>query len=272
MSDQSTLSDPEAPGDDLISLAERLADASREVIAHYFRAPVSVDDKADATPVTVADREAEQAMRALIEAARPEDGIIGEEFGTVRPDAEYIWVLDPIDGTKQFITGRPTFGTLIAVAHRERSVLGIIDAPGTEERWTGALGRPTVYVDRDGGRHEVGTRRCDAPAKATLCTTSPDMYRGSLAQAFRRLKQSVKLTQYGGDCYNFALLASGFCDIVTDGTLSYYDFAALIPVIEGAGGTITDWEGRPLTPRSAGQVLALGDPAMRAAALDILKG
>ncbi|RDD60713.1 histidinol-phosphatase [Ferruginivarius sediminum] len=266
------MSEPQAPDDALIALAERLADAARAVILRHFRSPVSVDDKPDATPVTVADREAEQTMRALIEEARPDDGIIGEEFGSVRTDADYVWVLDPIDGTKQFITGRPTFGTLIALTHHRQSILGFIDAPGTGERWIGASGRPSLHMERDGTRAEIHTRSCDSPGKAVLCTTSPDMYRGATAQSFRHLKQSVKLPQFGGDCYNYGLLASGFCDIVTDAAMSYYDYAALVPVVEGAGGAMTDWNGKPLGPDSPGQVLALGDPRIQDTVLEILKG
>src|SRR5436309_8793356 len=159
-------------------LAEALADAAGAVIRPYFRQKIAVDDKADASPVTIADREAEQAMRALIEARFPGDGIFGEEFGTVREGAEFVWVLDPIDGTKSFISGIPLFGTLIALAHRGRPILGIIDQPVLRERWIGVGGRPTTF---NGAR--VRCRRCPALAGATMFSTSPDMFRGEDAAA-----------------------------------------------------------------------------------------
>lgn len=259
-----------AVDDALIDLAERLADSARTAIRQYFRKPLTACDKADATPVTAADHEAEQAMRALVEAAYPHHGFVGEEFGTFRADADYVWVVDPIDGTKQFITGKPTFGSLIALVHRGRPVIGIIEAPAQAERWIGAAGRPTVRVDADGNRRPVHTRPCARLTEAALYTTSPDMYSGAAQAAFERLKRTVKLPMFGGDCYNFALLASGFCDIVVEGDLKYFDHAALTPVVEGAGGVMTDWRGGPLTSESDGFVIAAGDRRLHDSALAIL--
>lgn len=260
-----------APVDEaLLELAETLADAARAAARRYFRQPITTDDKADASPVTIADREAEQAMRALVESSYPHHGIVGEEFADRRREAEYLWVVDPIDGTKQFITGKPTFGTLIALVHRGRPVLGIIEAPAQGERWIGAQGRGSVHVDAAGTRRPVRTRACARLAEAALYTTSPDMYAGAVQTAFDRLKGAVKLAMFGGDCYNFALLAGGFCDIVVEGGLKYFDHAALTPVIEGAGGAITDWQGRPLTAESDGFVLAVGDRRLQAPALAAL--
>ena len=256
------------PSDALLALAERLADAGRQAARHHFRTPVAVDDKPDASPVTVADREAESAMRRIIEDTHPDHGIVGEEHGTVRADADYVWVLDPIDGTKQFISGKPTFGCLIALVHRGRPVLGVIDMPAIGERWVGAAGRATLFTDAH-GEVRAETRRCPQLDAATLCATSPGMFaEADDNAAFERLRARAKLTLYGGDCHNYGLLAAGYLDLVCEAGMSYYDYAALVPVIEGAGGTITDWQGRPLGPQSDGRVLAAGDPNLHAQALE----
>lgn len=255
------------PSDAMLALAERLADAGRQAARHHFRTPVAVDDKPDSSPVTVADREAESAMRRIIEDTHPDHGIVGEEHGTVRADAEYVWVLDPIDGTKQFISGKPTFGCLIALVHRGRPVLGVIDMPAIGERWVGAAGRATLFTDAH-GEVPAKTRRCPQLDAATLCATSPGMFaEADDNAAFDRLHARAKLTLYGGDCHNYGLLAAGYLDLVCEAGMSYYDFAALVPVIEGAGGVITDWQGRPLGPQSDGRVLAAGDPELHAQAL-----
>ena len=219
----------------------------------YFRTPVAVETKADASPVTIADREAEARMRELIEAAYPEHGILGEEHGTVRPDAEFVWVLDPIDGTKSFITGRPLFGTLIALAHRGRPVLGLIDQSILQR----ALGRASTVHRRCGtaGRSVCGRAR--GSSDAVLFTTSPAMFRaGAEAEGFARVQASVRLPMFGGDCYAYGLLAMGFADLIVETSLAPYDFMALVPVIEGAGGRITDWQGGALELGSAGQAVA----------------
>ena len=251
-----------------LALAESLADAARAVIRRYFRRPLAVEDKSDLSPVTIADREAEAAMRRLIEERFPEHGILGEEHGSVRGDAEHLWVLDPIDGTKSFISGIPLFGTLIALLHRGRPVLGIIDQPILAERWIGAEGRPTTL---NGAR--VETRRCPTLASATLFSTAPEsMFQGADALGFARLRAAVKLTRAGADCYAYAQLASGFIDLVVEGQMKPYDYCALVPVIAGAGGAITDWQGEALGLHSDGRVLACGDPARAAEARALLAG
>jgi inositol-phosphate phosphatase/L-galactose 1-phosphate phosphatase/histidinol-phosphatase len=248
-------------------LAEELANAAGAVIRPYFRQKIAVDDKADASPVTIADREAEQAMRALIEARFPADGIFGEEFGTVREGAEWVWVLDPIDGTKSFISGIPLFGTLIALLHRGRPVLGIIDQPISQERWRGIAGEASTH-----NGEPIGARACPDLAAATLFATAPDMFRGEDADAFARLKARVKLTRHGGDCYAYGLVASGFIDCVVEASLKPYDYCAMVPIIEGAGGVFTDWHGQPLGLHSDGRVLAAGDRRVHAAARALLAG
>ncbi|HYH20230.1 MAG TPA: histidinol-phosphatase [Azospirillum sp.] len=252
----------------LVALAERLADSGGAVVRRYFRTPVAVDDKADASPVTIADREAERAIRAIIEAERPDDGIVGEEHGNKNTDAEYVWVIDPIDGTKSFITGRPIFGTLIALLHRGRPILGVIDQPVIGDRWIGAAGRPTTHNGQP-----ATVRACvGGLGAAMLGTTSPDLFPGGDVHAFRRVAAAAKVTVYGGDCYTYGLLASGYYDLVVEAGLKLYDFAALVPVITGAGGIMTDWRGRPLDATSDGHVIAAGDARTHAEALAALAG
>jgi inositol-phosphate phosphatase/L-galactose 1-phosphate phosphatase/histidinol-phosphatase len=232
---------PPARLDPFLRLAEQLADAAGAAVRPYFRTPLAVDDKPDASPVTAADRAAEAAMRALIERHFPEHGILGEEFGALRPEAEFVWVLDPIDGTKSFISGVPLFGTLIALAERGRPILGIIDQPIARERWIGARGRPTTLNGA-----AIRTRPCPALATATLFATSPDMFADADASAFARLKAAVKLVRFGADCYAYGLLAAGFIDLVAEACLKPYDFCPMVPIVEGAGGIVTDWRGAPL--------------------------
>ncbi len=250
---------------ELVALAHSLADAARPIAAHYFRTPVTVDDKSDLSPVTIADREAETAMRVLLNRHVPGHGIFGEEHGAERTDAEYVWVLDPIDGTKAFITGLPIFGTLIALLHRGVPVLGIIDQPISKERWLGAVGRPSTLNDQP-----IKVRACDDLAKAYMYSTAPLMFRGQLAKRHATLVEQVKLFRWGGDCYAYGLLAAGHVDLVVERELKLYDFAALVPVIKGAGGLITDWQGRDLDMHSDGSVLAAGDAALHRAAQAVL--
>ncbi len=261
------------PDAELLRFAGDLADTAGSVIRPYYRTPVAVDDKPDASPVTIADRETERAMRRAIEARYPEHGVIGEEFASVRPDADYLWILDPIDGTKQFITGKPTFGTLIALLHRGTPILGVIDIPMLGERWLGALGHPTLFRDT-GGERSVRCRPCPSLDRAMLYTTAPENFLDRDRSRLQRLSKSVKVPSYGGDCFNYGLLASGFCDLVVDGTMDGHDFAALIPIIEGAGGIVSDAAGNRLRPveSECDFVLAAGDARTHAAALDILAG
>lgn len=247
-------------------LAHRLADRAGEIQRRYFRTPVSVETKPDASPVTIADREAEAAMRELIASAFPGHGILGEEHGTERVDAEFVWVLDPIDGTKSFITGRPLFGTLIALAHAGRPVLGVIDQAILRERWVGMAGEGSFHNGRP-----IGVRPCPRLEDAVLLTTSPDLFEGPERLGFARLHERVRLTLYGGDCYAYGQLAMGLVDLVVETGLAAYDFMALAPVIEGAGGRLTDWRGGSLTLGSAGDVVASGDPRTAAAAQALLQ-
>lgn len=250
---------------EFVALADRLAEAARPVIRKYFRTPVAVDVKADDSPVTIADREVEAEMRALIKAAFPEHGILGEEHGIENGDAEYVWVLDPIDGTKAFITGKPSFGTLIALARNGRPILGIVDQAILGERWLGASGHPTTLNGQP-----ARVRECDALSKAYAYTTGPEFFCDKTLPAWNRVAARVRQPRYGCDCYAYALLASGFVDLVVEAGLKPYDFAALVPVIENAGGIITDWQGQSLNIHSDGKVCAAGDKRLHAQALEVL--
>jgi inositol-phosphate phosphatase/L-galactose 1-phosphate phosphatase/histidinol-phosphatase len=250
-----------------VALANDLADQSGAILRRYFRQPIAVDDKSDASPVTVADREVEQTLRAAIAKSFPDHGILGEEFGSQRTDADYVWVLDPIDGTKSFITGKATFGTLIALCRKGVPIVGVIDQPIIRERWIGAEGSATTFNGAP-----AKTRRGVALADALLYATTPEMFvDGDLAD-YARLTAQVKHALYGADCYAYGLLASGFTDLVCEASLKPYDYCALVPVVSGAGGAITDWEGRPLTIASGPRVIAAGDAALHAAARAVLSG
>ena len=251
--------------DGLLALALELADAAGEVIRPYFRKPLAVDDKADLTPVTIADRVAEQEMRGLIVQRFPDHGIIGEEYGRVREGAEFVWTLDPIDGTKSFISGVPLFGTLIALTRAGRPILGIIDQPISRERWVGVAGRPTTLNGA-----VVACRACPDLAAATLFATSPDMFARQDAVAFAQVSSAVKLTRFGADCYAYGLLAAGFIDLVLEAGLKPYDFCPMVPIIEGAGGLATDWRGAPLGLASEDRALMAGDRRSHRAVLALL--
>lgn len=248
-----------------MQLADRLADVVRPIVLKHFHAGVETEAKADKSPVTVADKEAETAMRTLIEATYPDHGIFGEEFGTANADAEYVWVLDPIDGTVGFATGKPLFGTLIALTRNAKPVLGIIDAPALDQRWRGAVGEASTL-----NGETIRTRACPDLQDAWLYATTPDMFGGHDAHAFERLSDLVCRRAFGADCYAYGLLASGRIDLVVEADLKPYDFCALAPVIEGAGGVITDWNGAPLTLASDGRVCAAGDGRAHRAALGCL--
>jgi myo-inositol-1(or 4)-monophosphatase len=252
-----------------VAVAEAAADAAGAVIRPYFRSGLGADLKADHSPVTDADRGAEQAMRAVIARAYPGHGILGEEFGLDNAAARLRWVLDPIDGTRAFLTGRPTFGILVALLDGDRPLLGVIDQPVTGERWVGVAGRPTRFTGPFGGR--VGARACPVLERAELSCTSPEIFGDGLA-AWEHLMAAVGRTSFGGDCYAYGLLALGQIDVIAEADLKVWDWAAVLPVIEGAGGRMTDWTGAPPRVDGDGRVLAVGDAALLAPALRLLGG
>lgn len=249
------------PAHAFLPIAHRLADAARQAILPHYRSGVAIDDKADESPVTLADRGAEQAMRALLAERVPEHGIIGEEFGNERESAEWVWVLDPVDGTKSFIVGRPTFCTLIGLLHYGKPVLGIIDQAVTQERWVGVAGEPTTLNGQP-----AHTSLIDQLAAAKLGSTGPEYLPTDAGGAFPSLKDKVRFTVWGGDAYLYALLASGGLDLVVEYGLKLHDFAALVPVVQGAGGVMTDWQGEALHAGSEGHVLVAANAALHAAA------
>ncbi|MGD8809708.1 MAG: histidinol-phosphatase [Gammaproteobacteria bacterium] len=260
----------EATPESFLPFAERLAEASGEVIRRYFRvsaAEMKLEAKSDDTPVTIADRSAEEVMRALIEETYPDHGIYGEEYGFVRTDAEYAWTLDPIDGTKSFVTGMPIFGTLISLMHEGRPVLGMINQPVLGERWIGVAGRQSTFNGQP-----ISTSGVTKLADAAQYSTDPDMFsRPEDRRKVDAVLAEVKSKRYGGDCYSYALLANGFVDLVIEFGLKIFDFMALVPVIEGAGGVMTDWNGNRLTRESDGHVVAAASPECHAAAVAHLR-
>jgi inositol-phosphate phosphatase / L-galactose 1-phosphate phosphatase / histidinol-phosphatase len=241
-----------------ILLANRLADAAGEAIRPFFRSGFTHEAKEDSSPVTEADRAAEAAIRRILDAECPRDGIIGEEYGEKAGTSGRTWVIDPIDGTVSFMAGRPIFGSLLALLEENWPVLGVIDQCINRERWVGATGYPTTL-----NGSAVKTRTCRSLSDATLATSGPQYFTQHDGEHFMTLaaKTAHKRMLFGGDCYNYALLASGHIDIVVEAGLKLHDFAALVPVIIGSGGMMSDWSGEPLHADSSGHVIAVGDPA-----------
>ncbi|MDH5722992.1 MAG: histidinol-phosphatase [Alphaproteobacteria bacterium] len=237
-----------------LKLANRLADKSGEIIKSYFRQSFEVKIKKDLSPVTEADRKVEEVLRAMIEAECPDHGIIGEEFGEKESKSDLTWVLDPIDGTKSFVMGRPTFGTLIALCQDNTPLLGIIDQPILQERWVGLDKQQTTMNGKP-----VSTRPCTSLEDAVIASTTPNMFDNSEYGKAYTIFNNGETLAWGGDCYMYGLIASGYMDIAFECNLKPYDFAALVPVITGAGGHISNWRGDPLTLKSTGEVIAVGD-------------
>ena len=248
---------------EFIALANSLADGAGEIAKQYFRTPFTVEQKGDNSPVTIADRAIEKKMREMIEAARPEDGIFGEEFGKKAGTSGYTWVLDPIDGTKSFVIGRATFGTLIALCEDETPILGVIDQPILGERWVGD-GKQTTFNGT-----VVKTAPCGSLDSARIGSTTPAMF-SEVGAVYKNFNEGRFF--WGGDCYQYGLMASGFVDVIIEAGLQPYDYLALAPIVTGAGGVISDYEGKPLTLASDGCVIALGAPNLQEEALRRLKG
>lgn len=268
---------------DFSAFVQRLAQVSGEAILPFFRTALASEDKSRGgmfDPVTEADRAGEVAMRRLIGATFPRHGIIGEEYGTERSDAEYVWVLDPIDGTKAFICGLPTWGTLIGLTHNGHPAYGMMNQPFTGECFYGdgasAFWRGPLYVK--GGRRERDTgvmttrplhvRACAGLEEAILMATAPDMFTGAHKDAFGRVSASVRLTRFGADCYAYCMLAAGFVDLVIEAGLKPHDVAALIPIVTGAGGVMSAWDGG--SAAQGGAVIAAGDKRTHAKAMALL--
>ncbi|MFP6731284.1 MAG: inositol monophosphatase family protein [Alphaproteobacteria bacterium] len=252
---------------DFQAFAEALADASRAMLIEAARKSFTGEMKSDGSPVTVIDQAVEKRLREMISAAYPDHGIVGEEHGETNPDKGYVWVLDPIDGTLPFLAGIPVYGTLIALLQDGVPQLGLIDMPPTGERWIGCAGSPTTHNGAP-----VRVRACDSLSQAMLSTSNIDYYVEQDLTAFERLKAATRLNVYGGSCMAYAQIASGRIDVGVDVTFDVFDYLALVPIIEGAGGIITDWRGEPLTLASGDRLIAAGDARIHDAAVQILAG
>ena len=254
---------------DFTAFIGRLATASGETILPFFRTSLSIDNKSakDFDPVTEADRAAEAVMRRLIKGNFPQHGIVGEEYGNERTDAEYVWVLDPIDGTKSFISGMPAWGTLIALTRFGEPVFGLMNQPFIGERFSGDGG--AARYRGPAGERDLRVRPCASLAEAVLFTTSPRLMKAADRRAFAAVEEAVRLSRYGGDCYAYCMLAAGHVDLVIETELKAYDVLALIPIIAGAGGIITTWENG--SPAAGGRIIAAGDKRVHAEALSVLR-
>lgn len=253
-----------------LQFAQDLADASGEAIRPWFRSRLDVERKGDGSPVTQADRSAETAIRERISELYPDHGVMGEEFGSDRVDAEWVWVIDPIDGTSAFVSGLPTFGTLIALVHEGAPVLGVLDQPILRERWSG-LNFPDVRPRTTHNSHVVHTSSTTDLQASIGFATDPTMFTGSAGHAWQMLSSSFERVRYGVDCYAYGLLASGYVDIVCEASLKSWDYLALAPIVRGAGGRMTDWNGYDLTLESGDRVLAAANMRLHRAAISRLE-
>jgi myo-inositol-1(or 4)-monophosphatase len=255
---------------ELVDFACTLADAAAGVILPHFRSQLAVDNKAGPQasfdPVTIADRDAETAMRALIERHHPTHGILGEEHGAKKGSSDYLWVLDPIDGTRGFMTGLPTWGTLIGLQQGEKPILGVMNQPFTGDRFIGHNG---ALLHSRGKMTHLTARPCARLEDAVLTSTAPEMFTADELPRFDAVRRRARLVRYGADCYGFAMLAAGFIDLVVEAGLKPYDIVALIPLIEGAGGVVTTWDGKPA--HHGGRIVACGDRALHEKILPLLQ-
>jgi myo-inositol-1(or 4)-monophosphatase len=256
---------------DFAAFVDELAAVSGETIRPFFRSALGVENKSRSggfDPVTAADRAAEAAMRALIKRTFPEHGVTGEEFEPDRPDAEYVWVLDPIDGTKSFICGLPAWGTLIALTRRGTPIYGMMHQPFTREHFSGD--GAAAHYRGPAGERALRVRPCAELGDAIMLTTSPLLMKEADRQCFGRVEKVVRLSRYGGDCYAYCVLAAGHVDLVIETELKPHDVLALIPIIEGAGGIMTTWDNKPA--HNGGRIVAAGDRRVHAQAMKLLSG
>ena len=254
--------------DDMKAFLRELAEAAAAQTLPRFRQAAYVTNKLESgfDPVTEADREAERAIRALIAARFPQHGVIGEEFGTTNPESENIWVIDPIDGTRAFISGIPLWGTLAGLTVGGKAVAGMMSQPFTGETFL-ADSTGTTY-DGPGGPRSLRTRGTTLLSDATLCTTTPALFTGAKRAAYDRLESKVRLARYGTDCYAYCMLAAGHIDLVVETGLQPYDIVALVPIIEQAGGVVTTSDGGPA--EAGGEIVAAASAELHAATLEVL--
>lgn len=253
------------PYERFIPTINELADMARTIALKYFRTDMKLEDKNDKTPVTIADREIEKMMREYLMQNYPEHGVIGEEYGSFQEDAEFVWVIDPIDGTKAFATGKPLFGTIIGLTHRGKPILGLIDQAFTRERWVGCQGMTATY---NGIPVKVAGERDLSDSR--FYTAAPEMYHGERFENFEEVRKSVKWMLYGCDCYAYGLLAMGFVDAVVEQFLAVHDVIGLVPVIKSAGGYVTDWNGNEIDLNTDGRIIAASSPRLAKETLSIL--
>ena len=237
---------------ELLEFAESLADAAEVPVLSHFRSQLNIEDKSDSSPVTVADRDAESRMREMIQSRFPDHGIIGEEYGNLNPESPWTWVLDPIDGTRAFITGNPLFGTLIGLMYEGEPMIGVIHAPVTGERWAAAKGFVCSYQDRKNPKSICKTSKKTELSETFLYSTDPTMFNETRASRLHKIQTKVKNRRFGGDCYLYGMLASGWIDLVIEANMKLFDVMALIPVIQCSGGEISDWDGNPIQSGWAG--------------------
>lgn len=255
---------------EFVTFSHYLADLSADIAKKYFRQNFGEKTKLDDTPVTLADKEIETIIRSEIEKRFPSHGIIGEELTDIKTDADYKWIIDPIDGTASFIIGRPIFGTLICLSYKNKPLIGMINQPIIGERWVGVAKQYSKFNGQN-----IKSRNCQNIANAVLCTTSSFFFKGKELDIFTNIASKTKYQSqgwviYGGDCYLYGLLALGFIDIIIETGLSNYDYMALIPILEEAGGTISDWEGKNLDLNSNGKILACGDKNLHSQILQLI--
>lgn len=248
---------------------DRLADAAEDAIMPHFRSDHDVENKLDSgfDPVTIADRAGEEAMRALINAEYPDHGILGEEHGPERLDADNVWILDPIDGTRAFITGLPTWGTLIGLRTGGAANLGMMAQPYVKERYAGD--GKTAWYRGPIGQQQLKTRSCSRLEDAVMLTTTPELFNADERPVYTAVEAATTLTRYGTDCYGYCMVAAGMADLVIETSLQPYDIVPLVPIIEGAGGVVTTWSGN--SPLDGGQILACGDPRLHEKVLRLLE-
>lgn len=251
---------------EFVQFARTVADAARRPSLHYFRADPELHIKADGSPVTVADRETERVIRDLLSQSYPQHALMGEEYGWTRSDQSYTWVVDPIDGTKSYLAGAPTYGTLLALLYEGKPVLGIIDIPALDERWCGVVGQPTTMNDRP-----VKSSSCAGVEQAVLTVISPDKLNADERLAVDALSRMARVCRYSSDGYSHPLLASGYVDMSVAVGQQPFDYLAVVPVVEGAGGCISDWAGKPLGLDSDGRILVTATPELHREALNVLR-
>ena len=250
---------------ELLSFANLLADESEKIIKEYFRKPRLVNDKEDQSPVTIADKNTELKIRELIEKKYPNHGILGEEFEKKDTDSEYLWVIDPIDGTRSFIAGHKDFGTLIALLYNNKPIIGIINCPIHDERWVGLKGHQTTLNGKN-----IKTSDIKSLEKSYLCTSGLYFDNEEFRNSFKKLVNKTKYHRFGGDCYMYGMVASGLIEIVVEDTLKAHDYMALIPILKGAGGEVTDKYGKEVNINSDGSIVASANQELHKKIIDII--